>query len=122
VFIGDPLFKWKAQSSLVYLGGSGPSAEANGPYSVNEGTPITFQGSGSGDVTNWEWDLNGDSIYETLGQNPTKTYTDNLSITVRLRVTNAQAQTATDTAPLTVSNVAPSLTAVAVEETSINPG
>lgn len=122
VFIGDPLFKWKAQSTLVYPGGSGPSAEANGPYSVNEGTPITFQGNGSGDVISWEWDLTGDSIYETLGQNPAKTYTDNLSITVRLRVTNSGAQTATDTASLTVSNVAPSLTAVAVDETVISPG
>src|SRR5262249_3563903 len=52
-----------------------PSASARGPYpSVPMGGSVTLNGSGSdpeGSALDFAWDLDGDQIYETAGQNPT---------------------------------------------------
>ncbi|MDY6866142.1 MAG: PKD domain-containing protein [Halobacteriota archaeon] len=45
-----------------------PVSDAGGPYGGSEGSPVTFNGSGSydlnGHIVSWEWDLDGDGIYE----------------------------------------------------------
>jgi hypothetical protein len=95
---------------------SPPVAEAAGPYIVEEGSVITFDGSASydpdGTIDLYEWDLDGDSIFDTSSAFPTATYTwyDDYSGNVNLRVTDSDGMTSTDGATVTVLNVAPTLT------------
>ena len=92
-----------------------PVAEASGPYQGNEGSPITFNGSGSYDendyIVSWLWDLDGDGIYET---NATATqgvvnYTwcDDYSGNVSIKVTDSFGATDVDNTAVTVLNVPP---------------
>jgi len=53
-----------------------PSADAGGPYSVDEGSTIVLSGTGSdvcpSDSLSYSWDLDGDGLYgDAAGQNPT---------------------------------------------------
>jgi PKD repeat protein len=90
-------------------------AEAGGPYSGAEGSPIVFDGSGSSSsssITNYEWDCTNDGSYDVSSSSPTGsscTYPDDGSYTTKLRLTDSNANTDTDTAAVTVSNVAPSV-------------
>ena len=95
-----------------------PSASSGGPYEGNEGSQITFNGSDSYDpddyIVNWEWDLDGDGIYET---NATETngitnYTweDDYSGNVSLKVTDSFGAVDVDDTTVTVLNVAPTIT------------
>ncbi|MBL3599332.1 MAG: PKD domain-containing protein, partial [gamma proteobacterium endosymbiont of Lamellibrachia anaximandri] len=92
----------------------GPTAEAGGPYTINEGQGVTLDGSGSNDPDNgpsplsYAWDLDNDGQYDdasgvtvTLPIQP-----DNSSFSVGLQVSDGLL-TATDTATVTVNNVAP---------------
>lgn len=67
-----------------------PVANANGPYSGDEGSLITLTGTDSydpdGTIVGYEWDLDNDSIYETYGQNVQKTWMVNGYYTVWLKV------------------------------------
>jgi streptogramin lyase len=89
-----------------------PTAEAGGPYTVDEGSPVTLDGSVStdpdGDVLTYAWDLDNDGIYETPGVTATLTPTDGpATLTVGLQVSDESGVTSTDTATVTVNNVAP---------------
>ena len=94
-----------------------PTANANGPYSgVTDGvaatTPITFDGTGSTDdiaIVLYEWDFNGDGIYDATGPKPTHTYPAlAASYNVTLRVTDDFGATGTDTTTATIAlNQAP---------------
>ncbi|RLJ18328.1 hypothetical protein DJ031_11755 [bacterium endosymbiont of Escarpia laminata] len=105
----------------------GPTAEAAGPYTINEGEGVTLDGSGSNDPDSgpsplsYAWDLDGDGQYDdasgvtvTLPIQP-----DDASFTVGLEVSDGLL-TATDTATVTVNNVAPS--ANAGPDQTINEG
>ncbi len=96
----------------------GPTANAGGPYTINEGQGVTLDGSGSIDPDSgpsplsYAWDLDGDGQYDdatgitvTLPVQP-----DNTSFTVGLEVSDGLL-TATDTATVTVNNVTPSVDA-----------
>jgi PKD repeat protein len=89
-----------------------PRANAGGPYLVQEGTPLTLDSTGSwdpdGDVLTFEWDLDGDGVFETAGPSPTHTWGDDGTFLVRVRVSDGE-ETATATADVTVVNVSPSL-------------
>jgi len=100
--------------SLVRLN-QPPVAKASGPYQGNEGSSITFNGSGSYDendyIVSWLWDLDGDGIYET---NATATqgvvnYTwcDDYSGNVSIKVTDSFGATDVDNTTVTVLNVPP---------------
>ena len=97
-----------------------PSADANGPYTVDEGTALTFSGSatdpGSQDTLTYEWDYD----YDYDGSNftvdassedltsPSETYANDGERTVALRVRDGDGGvSAVQTATVTVSNVPP---------------
>ncbi|MBA3262975.1 MAG: PKD domain-containing protein [Thermoleophilaceae bacterium] len=56
------------------------------------GEQVTFNGTTSSDpdgsITKYEWDLDGNGSYETLGATPTHTYTSAATVNVKLRVTD----------------------------------
>lgn len=56
-------------------------------YSVS-GSTVSYVASGSdpdGTIARFEWDLDGNGTFETIGATPSKTYTSSGTITVRLR-------------------------------------
>ncbi|MCL1588448.1 MAG: PKD domain-containing protein, partial [Actinomycetia bacterium] len=94
-----------------------PTADAGGPYSGDEGEAVALDGSGSTDdlgIALYEWDCTNDGSIDVSSASPTGntcTYPDNGSYTLRLRVTDTGSQTDEDTATVTVSNVAPEVSA-----------
>ena len=108
----------------VTLGGQAtPTAEAGGPYTVAEGGSISLSGSAStGSGLSYAWDLDGDGIYGEVGASAahgnetgaSPTFVANgldgpSAYTVSLQVTDSIGQTSTDTATVSITNVAPSL-------------
>lgn len=93
-----------------------PVANPGGTYVGYEGSPITFDGSASYDpdagdsIVNYEWDLDGDSVFEANGVTVPKTWLDDYSGTVTLRVTDTKGATDTKSTTVTVNNVAPTVT------------
>ncbi|MGW7412086.1 M36 family metallopeptidase [Streptomyces sp. NPDC054863] len=90
-----------------------PTANAGGPYTTKEGADVRLDASGStspGGGASYAWDFDGDGAYDDatgpaplfdrVGQDGT--------YTVGLRVDNA-AGSSTDTATVTVTNVAPAV-------------
>ncbi|MGW8320976.1 MAG: PKD domain-containing protein, partial [Thermodesulfobacteriota bacterium] len=91
-----------------------PVAHLNGPYVVDEGSPITFDGSGSTDpddnIVAYEWDLDHDGEYDDAsGVTATWTYADNGTYPVGLRVTDEFGESDVGEGEVTVANVAPSV-------------
>jgi hypothetical protein len=89
-----------------------PIADANGPYTGDEGSVITFNASASidpdGQIVLYEWDLDGDGQYDdATGVNPTFTWGDDYSGVIGLKVTDNGGLTDTATATVTVFNVSP---------------
>ena len=89
-------------------------ANANGPYTVDEGSSVVLNGTGTdhdGDTLIYEWDLDNDGSFETVGASPTFNGIDGLSVhTVHMRVTDTGGLSDTDTTTVTVNNVAPTIT------------
>jgi choice-of-anchor C domain-containing protein len=89
-----------------------PVAVANGPYTGKEGTPITVSSAGSNDPEGsalaylWEF---GDGTKSTLA-NPSKSYADNGTYTVKLTATDPQGLKSTVATTATIANVAPTAT------------
>lgn len=87
-----------------------PVAKAGGPYTGLEGSPITFNASSStGSNLQYRWDFNNDGIWDTSRSTvPTAIHTwyDDHSGTVALEIYDGFS-TNTDTAAVTVNNVAP---------------
>jgi hypothetical protein len=94
----------------VTVSSSAPVADAGGPYSGDQGTDITLDASGSSDpsgIASYEWDLDNDSTYETLGVNATFNSAAAGVFTVGLRVTDNDGDTATTLVDVTVNDIAP---------------
>jgi PKD repeat protein len=101
-----------------------PTANAGSDQTVNEGDTVNFSGSftdpGSSDTQTISWDF-GDSTSDNSGTlTPTHVYTDNGTFTVTLIVTDDDGGVGTDTMTVTVNNVAPTITSVNLDSTSIN--
>ena len=94
-----------------------PVANSGGPYAANEGAAVAFDGSGSSDpgsfALTYSWDF-GDGSPAATGTTPSHTYADNRSTpyTVTLTVTNAGGLTNVASTTATISNVAPSVSAM----------
>jgi hypothetical protein len=101
-----------------------PTADAGGPYTVNEGGTVVLAGSGTdsdGTIATYEWDLDGDGNFgetgaaATRGNETGQTPTFNAaglngpaSFPISLRVTDDGGATDTDTSvSISITNVAP---------------
>lgn len=78
------------------------------PAVPNAGDPVTFDASasqsGNGEITQYEWDWNGDGIFDETVTTPTvqHTFSDSGPREVKLRVTNSQGRIAEFSAIVTV--------------------
>ncbi len=93
-----------------------PVADANGPYFTDEGTEVTFDGSGSydpeGDPLEYAWDYDGDGDSDTVwSSDPTITFTwgDDYTGNVTLYVRDLLGLKGEDTTTVTVTNVVPTI-------------
>ena len=96
-----------------------PTANAGGPYAINEGDSVSLDGSGStddGSIVSYEWDLNNDNNYgDVTGATPSVSWatlqsfgiTNDGSYPIGLRVTDDEVLTDTTTTTINVVNVAP---------------
>jgi hypothetical protein len=96
--------------------GSNLTAEAGGPYSVDEGGTVQLHGSAAastvGTIT-YRWDLDDDGVYETEGQNPVYDAAGTNgpdSKTVTFQAEDGVTQD-TDRATIEIRNVAPTVNA-----------
>lgn len=92
-------------------------ADAGGPYNASEGEQIQLSAGASFDPEGlpliYQWDFDGDGEYDdAAGINAFHTLPDNGAFTVGLRVTDQAGKTDTDTARITVINVAPRIDGV----------
>ncbi|RKQ90613.1 hypothetical protein C8N24_0425 [Solirubrobacter pauli] len=95
-----------------------PTANAGGPYTIDESSPLTLDGSGTdadGDALSFQWDVDGDGTYDVSGATPTVTVAQlralgladgPRTVTAHLRVSDGAVATVAD-ATVTVRNVAP---------------
>jgi len=91
-----------------------PVAVANGPYAADEGSPVTFDATGSSDAENealqYRWDVDGDDTFDTdWSSSPTADHTwfDDHEGTAQVEVTDGHAtHVDRDVAEVTVHNVA----------------
>jgi PKD repeat protein len=95
-----------------------PIADANGPYEVNEGDLILFDGSGSTDLDDdeieYRWDFEDDGTWNTdWSTDPTadNMWLDDWTGTTRLEISDG-VDTITDTATVTVQNVSPQVSEI----------
>ena len=100
--------KW---TTIIITANHTPIAEAGGPYTVNEGSSTTLNGSGSSDPDNnpitYTWDLDNDGEYDdSTAINPSFSWLNNGEYTVGLKVSDG-ALSSTDTASIKVTNGAP---------------
>ena len=109
----------RIQSHVMPAVNDAPVADANGPYTANEGSLITLDASASSDLDGsivlYEWDLDNDGEYDdATGVTAGVVFDDNGAFTVGLRVTDDFGATDTTTAPIEVSNVPPTVGHVSV--------
>lgn len=91
-----------------------PVADANGPYTGDEGAAITFDASGSldpdGEAREYRWDFDGDGMWDTdwlASSTADYTWGDDYSGTINLQVRDELGKLDSDSTTVTVENVAP---------------
>lgn len=90
--------------------GAPPLAEAGGPYTGDESSPITLSGSGldpDGDPLVYAWDLDNDGVFETSGAVVTNIWPDDGVYAVVFRVEDDRGGLATATTTVMVNNLPP---------------
>jgi Mg-chelatase subunit ChlD len=96
--------------TIRVVGGTAPTAEANGPYSGLSSDPVTLTAAGSADpdgsIVAYEWDVDGDGLYDFLTSLPELAYSfpagfDGL---IGLRVTDDDGLVGTDQAVAAVTD------------------
>jgi len=99
-----------ASCGAVGTGRRNPVAEAGGPYSGGKNRPVAFDGTASYDpdggfIASYAWDFGDGGVGS--GPTPAHTYTASGTFTATLTVTDDEGQTATDTAPVVIEDLAP---------------
>jgi hypothetical protein len=83
-----------------------PTADAGGPYEVEEGTPVILDATGSDEpgrnLTAFRWDLDGDGSYDAEGEELEWTFTQAGEYTVRLQVEDEDESTGETSTTLVV--------------------
>jgi hypothetical protein len=100
---------------LRNVGDQPPVAHTGGPYSGQEGNPLTLDMSASSDageyagIIQYAWDWDGDGTLDDSTDSPqiTKTFQDDFQASSILRVTDRAGFTDWDTTQITISNVPP---------------
>jgi hypothetical protein len=100
---------------LPFPGESRPVAADGGPYIANEGSAVTFSGSGStdDDTLRYRWDFDGDGDWDTswsTSSSASNTWYDNYNYDVYLEVFDDRLRDM-DVTTVTINNVAPTVTA-----------
>lgn len=94
-----------------------PEAEAGGPYTGDEGSPVSFDGTGSfdpdGDLLTYSWDFDGDAVEDASGATPNHTYADNGLFSVTLTVSDGEPLSDQTTTTATIQNLPPQITGLA---------
>ena len=110
-----------ANALSFVAGGGSPDAVAGGPYMIDEGTAAVLDASAStdpdNDIDTYEWDCTDDGVYDVSTTSPVSTacvYGDQMTHTVRLRVTDLMGNADEDTALVVVGNVAPYVASFAI--------
>ncbi len=100
-------------SATVSIYNIAPTAEAGGPYNGNWGQAINFTGTamdpGPEDVATltYDWDLDDDGIYESVGKNVQKSYSRGEKHKVWFRVKDDDGGIGLDSALVTITNEPP---------------
>ena len=103
-------------SAYIFQFNSPPVADANNPYSGDEGSLILIDGTGSsdpdGDTITFSWSTDDSGTFDdaTLAQ-PSVSYPDDGIFNLDLQVTDTSGESDTVSTTVTISNVAPSVTA-----------
>ena len=96
----------KTSPSTASGSNSGPTADAGTAQTVNAGTTVDFDGSGSsdpdGDSLSYEWDFTSDGTTDATTVAPSHTYDDHGTYTVTLTVSDGNGNSDTDTIDVTV--------------------
>jgi hypothetical protein len=109
-----------SEFALAILLNLPPNAEAGGPYQGNEGTAMIMNASASdseGDALNYYWSVDSAlcSFDDPSVLNPYMTCIDNGAYEVTLVVDDGVNDPVSDSASVTVSNVAPTLGGISVD-------
>ena len=99
-------------ASRLPVGNNPPIADANGPYTGNEGETIILDGSGSydldGSIILYEWDLDNDGEYDdATGETISSSWFDDGVYTIALIVTDDDSDTDTDVSAIIVNDLEP---------------
>jgi hypothetical protein len=101
--------------TVTAIAAEAPAADPGGPYTGDEGTPISIDGSassdGDGTIVAYRWTADGGTFDDPTLAAPTFTAPDNGTYTVTLEVTDNDGLTDTDSTTVKVRNVAPSVNA-----------
>lgn len=123
--LGSAILRTWLANALAWVAepeNNAPVADAGGPYTDNEGSAVSFDGTGSsdadGDILTYSWDF-GDGSPAAAGDSPSHTYADNGSYTVTVTVSDGNGGTSSATTTATIANVAPALGALAVPPTPL---
>ena len=87
-----------------------PFAWIQGPYVAKVGDPVDIDAAAShavsGSLTSYEWDFNGDGVYDETGTSPriTHAFSEEFSGVIGLRVTQSDGQTAVATTQVDITD------------------
>ncbi len=96
--------------NVAFLSGTGSSREV-----------VFARGQGSATYT-FDWDFGDGTVLTDVSLNESHAYLDNGTYTVTLTVTSSNGDVATDTATITVNNLAPELTGLSLDTASVDEG
>jgi hypothetical protein len=100
-------FHYSSGTSAAGADTTDPTASTQSDTTVNTGTSVSFDGTGSTDasgISKYEWDWTNDGTYEGSGSTPSHTYSSTGTYTTTLRVTDGNGNTDTDQRTITVNS------------------
>lgn len=108
--VTDNEYETSTATQTVVVSNVPPTAEAGGPYSGEQNSPIQLTGSSTdpgNDTPIYSWDLDDDGLFETQGQSPQVTFSTGGTHVVTLKVTDGDGGEDTDEANVVISNESP---------------